>query len=142
MPVAILWAAALAAAVVAACDDGDAPAGSDSDASAVHDAAVDAAGAHYGDGVCTEREFMQGNEAIQITTDLAAGGPNLVAAYVADHREMLDGIWEDCKARLCPVVSRIHEQCASNFVDPSDDDAGLSVGNPCGAAPAECDQFR
>jgi hypothetical protein len=136
----VCWAAA-------ACgDDGGAHAGSRDAATAhdagAHDAGADAADSGYGDGVCTEREFMQGTEAIEISTELAAGGPGLVSAFFDRNRAMLDGIWADCMARLCPVVARIFAECASNFDDPShDDDAGLPPGNPCGAAPAECDPY-
>jgi hypothetical protein len=143
------------AAVVFACwfaaacgDDADASARPSLDAAAQNapdagpDAGADAADSGYGDGVCTEREFMQGNEAIEISMGLAAGGPGLVSAYFDRNRAMLDGIWEDCMARLCPVVAAIFAECASNFVDPDhDDDGGLPPGNPCGAAPPECDPY-
>ncbi len=134
--------------VAAACgDDAGAPASSPEDAAmSAHDGgdvAGDAgADSGYGDGVCTEREFMQGNEAIEISTGLAAGGPGLVSAYFDRNRAMLDGIWADCMARLCPVVAQIFAECASNFVDPDHDaDAGLPPGNPCGVAPPECDPY-
>ena len=141
----------LACWVAAACgDDADPSASSPEDAaSAAHDgghvardASADAADSGYGDGVCTEREFMQGTEAIEISTELAAGGPGLVSAFFDRNRVMLDGIWADCIARLCPVVAQIFAECASNFDDPNhDDDAGLPPGNPCGAAPPECDPY-
>ena len=148
---AVVRSAITAAALVTfACGDdaperatapADAPDAADDSDGAIGDAG-DAAASGYGDGVCTEQEFLEGNEAIEISTSLAAGGPGLVSAWVDRNQMKLDGIWEDCFPRLCPVVAQVYAECAANFVNPDhDEDAGPPPGNPCGVAPPECDPY-
>lgn len=100
----------------------------------------------YGDGVCTTQEFAEGNEAIDIVADLSRAGLGLAQGYLADHAEMLDGIWADCTEEFCPVVHQAYLDCASKYVDldagaDDDEDAGPPPSNPCFPAPAECDAF-
>lgn len=92
----------------------------------------------YGDGRCTEQEFREGNEAIEISTSLAVEGPGAVSAWVDLHQEMLDGIWADCVERFCPIAKRITDECLANFA--TDDDAGPAAFGPsCYPLPAECE---
>ena len=137
---------ALAAIGCVACGDAEAAivddAGVAAEAGAVVDTGVDAAA--YGDGVRTEDEFEFGLEAIEKSRGLARSGPNAVTVYIDMHRMRLDGIWEDCVDRFCPIAIQITNDCLVQFTSADagvDDDAGAGWLPSCYDLPADCVDF-
>jgi len=90
----------------------------------------------YGDGVCTELEFREGLDVIEISRRVAGEGPAAVGAFIDQRRADYDGIWADCVERFCPIAKEITDECLAQFEDESD--AGVAHGPSCYPLPEEC----